>query len=133
MNNNKHLQYIETITAAYIFFSTFVVTIILTLADRADLTGIALFGFLLAFGGSFICLVLRLLIAFSLMKRQTRKVKRISGYILLTLLSILTIFLLIVTLYLAMSRHMELYYTRYQLSMNVIMIAQWFTTKYLLR
>lgn len=135
MKNTNLFRYLNDAAAIYIFIMTFAVTSIVTLSQDTDtnLAGFILGGFLIAFVGSILCLILRFYIAYHFIKSQTSKIKKITGIIYFIFLSILTVFFLIQTLYASnwsIIAHETLFnYTQYQLFMNVIMIAQWIGKK----
>ncbi|MDE7367358.1 MAG: hypothetical protein K2N24_08390, partial [Lachnospiraceae bacterium] len=66
MKNTNLFRYLNDAAAIYIFMMTFAVTSIVTLSQDTDtnLAGFILGGFLIAFVGSILCLILRFYIAY---------------------------------------------------------------------
>lgn len=131
----RFFHYLNDFSAIYIFIMTFAVAVIVTLSQDTDtnLAGGILVGFLIAFGGSILCLAIRFYIACRFLKNQIQIRKKIIGFIYFILGALLTVLFLIQTLYVSnwsITAHNTLFhYTNYQLFLSVIVITQWIGIK----
>lgn len=130
----KKLHIINGLATIYVLIMWWCVSWNISLAQSVDreLAGIDLYGFLLGFWGSFVCVIIRFIVGYKVFWRQESKVRKLLGLGSLLAMNILFVIKLIMILdssnYSILCEHLN-YYHSYQFFMVEVVIAQWLIRK----
>lgn len=130
----RKFNFIENITILFVFVMTFLVcfTISKVQSENIELIRKDKLLFVIGFGGSIICIILRFVLLYYKTLQQSRKIKKVGVMIYLIVWSLLAVIMLGMVLRLSEFSLEQRYlsnYNAYQIFMLVIVFAQWIAGK----